>query len=123
VGTTHLSYIHAFGMSEEKKVEVDKLIDILKTKSNNYIFTADLNSQPDSYTVEEISKYLKNAGPDYSQNSWATKPFNDGQGFIETGLNWRLDYVFHTNDLKVISSNIIPTSFSDHLPLLVEFDI
>jgi endonuclease/exonuclease/phosphatase family metal-dependent hydrolase len=44
-------------------------------------------------------------------------------GFEENELNRRLDYVFASKNFKVISSEIISTDFSDHLPILVELEI
>ena len=41
-------------------------------------------------------------------------------GFEEKELRWRLDYVFASKNIKVLSSQIIPTEWSDHLPVLVE---
>lgn len=119
IGTTHLSYSPFFEITETRKKEIDNLLDLLKTKKNQYLFTADLNSPPDSYTVSEIGRYLKNAGPSLDQNTWTTKPFEKG-GFAENDLNWRLDYIFCTNDVQIKSAEVINTTFSDHLPLLTE---
>ncbi|MEK9185046.1 MAG: endonuclease/exonuclease/phosphatase family protein [Patescibacteria group bacterium] len=121
IGTSHLSYSHRFEETEKRKLETDNLINIIKEKQTNYIFTGDLNATPDSYTVKNISKYLKNAGPDFGEKTWTTKPFDDKRGFTEDKLNWRIDYVFGTKDIKVRSAKIINTSYSDHLPILLEF--
>ena len=123
IGTSHLSYNHRFEETEKKKRETDNLINIFKKKQANYIFTGDLNATPDSYTVKNISKYLKNAGPDFNEKTWATKPFDDRRGFTEDKLNWRIDYAFCSPDIDVKSSQIISTNYSDHLPILVEFKV
>ena len=47
----------------------------------------------------------------------------DYKDFKETKLRWRLDYVFASKDIRVIRSKIIKTKFSDHLPILVEFEM
>jgi endonuclease/exonuclease/phosphatase family metal-dependent hydrolase len=120
VGTAHLSYVPWFKINDEKKVEVDNLYRLLKDR--RYIFSGDLNSTPDSYTIEMLSKKLKHCGPDFSNNSWTTKPFEHG-GFKENDLNWRLDYVFATSDLICESSEIVKTNFSDHLPILTNFKL
>ncbi len=123
VGTTHLSYVHKFSISERKKKEVNNLVKILKQKKSNFVFSGDLNSTPGSYTVEQISKYLKNCGPLFDQPTWTTKPMTDYKGWTQDELKWRLDYVFATKDIKVISSKIIKTKYSDHLPILVTLEI
>jgi len=120
IATTHMSYTHEFASTPEKKVETNKLIEILKEKNSNFIFTGDLNLLPNSYTINELSKLLKNAGPTLEQNTWTTKPFSYN-GFNADTLNWRLDYCFVTPDIEVKSSQIIDTPYSDHLPILIEF--
>ncbi len=121
IGTTHLSYVHRFEMTDEKKQEANSLINGIKHKAEKYLVMGDLNSIPDSYTISELSKYFIPCGPDYNQKTWTTKLF-EYQGFRENSLNWRLDYVFATKDIKVISSAIIQTDYSDHLPILVTID-
>ncbi len=121
IGTTHMSYTDAFVENQEKKEEADKLVKLIKNKES-YIFSGDLNATEDSYTVGEVEKQLVNCGPDYSQKTWTTKPFSYN-GFEENGLNWRLDYIFATKDIQVISSKIMETDYSDHLPILAEIEV
>lgn len=124
VGTTHLSYFRKFEITSHRKNEIDNLLSILKEKKNNYVFTGDLNSLPNSYTIQEILNLerFQNPGPDFKQKTWTTKPF-DYDGFSEDRLNWRLDYVFATRDVKVLSSKIVKTEVSDHLPVLLEIEL
>ena len=117
VGTTHMSYTHGFKPTANKRKETNRLLEILATKKQNYVLTGDLNALPDSYTVTEISKVLNHAGPAFDQKTWTTKPFSY-QGFNETELKWRLDYVFTSRDVEVLSTKIIKTAYSDHLPIL-----
>jgi endonuclease/exonuclease/phosphatase family metal-dependent hydrolase len=120
VATTHSSYTHKLEWTPNKQQEGDRLIGELKKLGERSIFTGDLNSTPDSPLIKAIDGLLQNAGPDNSHKSWTTKPFSYN-GFEASGLNWRLDYVFHTKDLKVASSEILTTDFSDHLPILTSF--
>ncbi|CAN5749555.1 hypothetical protein BH11PAT2_BH11PAT2_01510 [soil metagenome] len=120
IGTVHKSYVDRFAMTPAKEVETNKLLDILKGKKENFIFTGDLNALPGSYPVNEISKILKHCGPDLTENTWTTKPFSYN-GFEANTLDWRLDYCFATPDVQIKSSEIIETEYSDHLPVLIEF--
>lgn len=117
VGTTHMSYTNGFIGSVRKEQEADKVLNIVSNKKLNYIFTGDLNAAPDSNTVCKISKVLNNVGPDIIENTWTTKPFSY-DGFVENNLNWRLDYIFASNDIQIVSSKVLETNFSDHLPVL-----
>lgn len=123
VATTHMSYTHEFNITERKQKETDKLIEELKIVDNkNLIFSGDLNATPGSYTIEHVSNLLQSAGPTQDEKTWTTKPFSY-QGFEETELNWRLDYVFTSKNLDVLSSQIKSTKFSDHLPIRAEFEM
>lgn len=123
IGTTHMSYTHEFKVTDRKRQETNKLlVELKKNVDKNFIFSGDLNATPDSYVISEISSILQSADPAPDQNTWTTKPFSY-QGFEETELNWRLDYIFATNKLKVASSQIEDTYFSDHLPIRAEFEI
>jgi endonuclease/exonuclease/phosphatase (EEP) superfamily protein YafD len=95
-----------------------------RKKEKNYIFTGDLNAFPGSFLLNELNglSNIKNVGPDDSEKTWTTKPF-EKQGFIENDLNWRLDYVFTTSDIMVNSSEVVDTEFSDHLPILAHLII
>lgn len=121
IGTAHLSYSHRFVITKHRKKEINNLVDIIKSKKSNYIFAGDLNSTPDSYTINKLTEYLKNAGPNFNKKSWTTKPF-DYEGFKENELNWRLDYIFVTKDIVVKKAKIIKTPYSDHLPILIEIE-
>jgi endonuclease/exonuclease/phosphatase family metal-dependent hydrolase len=120
VGTTHMSYSHRFEPSLERLEEDERLLKFLKNKKN-FIFAADLNAHPRSHLINNLSEFLNNAGPELEENTWTTKPF-DYNGFAENDLRWRLDYVFTTSELKIVSAEIIQTDVSDHLPILVEFE-
>lgn len=119
IGTTHLSYTHKFKETELKNKEIEKLIEILKDKKQNYIFCGDLNTTKTSNYIKQIEKYLINCD---TENTWTTKPFSYN-GFKEDKLNWKLDYVFVTKDINVKKVEVIDTEYSDHLPIFTEIEI
>ena len=123
VATTHMSYTHKFDITERKQAETDKLVKELEPVSNRkLIFSGDLNATPGSYTIEQVGNLLHAAGPPQNEKTWTTKPFSY-EGFEEFELNWRLDYIFHSREVEVITSKIEQSDFSDHLPLRAEFEI
>lgn len=118
VGTTHLSYTHKFEETDLKDKEINELIKCIN-KTKNYIFSGDLNTTKTSKYISKIEQYLVNND---TSNTWTTKPFSY-QGFDEKKLNWKLDYVFSTHDIKVVKTKVLETKYSDHLPILCEFEI
>ncbi len=123
IGTTHLSYTHKHVITTERKREIDNLINILNKKKSNFIFSADFNARADSYPVEQLSSFLKNCGPLSDQPTWTNKSSTDYKGWTEDKLRWQLDYVFATEDVKITSSRIVKTKYSDHLPILIEIEL
>lgn len=119
IGTVHMSYTDRFAPTPAKTKESDELIKVMCTKKSNFLIGGDFNALPSSYTIKEVTKYLKNAGPDFGQKTWTTKPFSYND-FEVSAMDWRLDYVFATHDISIISARVIKTEYSDHLPILVE---
>ena len=122
VGTTHMSYTDAFTETQRKAKETDKLIALLNQKKQNYILTGDLNAMPTSSTIQKIKHVLRHVGPSFDQKTWTTKPFSYN-GFEADKLDWRLDYAFATQDVRIVSTEIVQTNFSDHLPIKITLEI
>lgn len=104
-----------------KQQEWNNLIAQTEGKSN-YILTGDLNAKPDGTLITGLSEKLVNAGPPMDELTFTTKPF-DLHGFKVDGLEYRIDYVFTSQDVNVLSCQILRTDISDHLPLLLEIEI
>jgi endonuclease/exonuclease/phosphatase family metal-dependent hydrolase len=122
VGTVHLSYSPAFAMTEKKLGEAEKLYEAAKDNHQRYILTGDMNAKPDSPIIKQLEKLFIHADPNTERPTWTTKPFSY-QGFDANTLDWRLDYVFATEDINVITNKIIHTQYSDHLPILTEIQL
>lgn len=122
VGMTHLSYTHKFLETEKKKKEASQLLKILSKKKKGFIFSGDLNSIPESFLVKELEARLKNVEKDLKTNTWTTKPF-DYNGFKVDKLKYKLDYCYVTKDLNVLSAKVVKTKYSDHLPILCDFEV
>lgn len=120
VATTHMSYSDRFLPNPAKVAEDERLLEILRNRDGNFIFTGDLNVPPESDIVTKISGILRHAGPEFSWKTWTTKPFSYN-GFEVSALDYRLDYCFVSPDMAVKSAVAVDTPYSDHLPLLLEF--
>ena len=117
IGTTHLSYTDRFIETEPKDKEVTNLISCIKKDS--YILTGDFNTNRTSKYIKWLEKVLVN---NETSNTWTTKPFSYN-GFKETELNWKLDYIFTSKDIKVKETKVVDTKYSDHLPILMTFEL
>lgn len=122
VGTVHLSYSKEFGMTEKRLAEAQKLYEAVQNNHERFILTGDMNSTPDSPIIKTLEKWFVHAGPDINRPTWTTKPFSY-QGFEANSRDWRLDYIFITKDINVLTDRIIDTSYSDHLPVYAEIQI
>lgn len=122
IGTVHMSYTHKFEPSERKLAEAAKLVEAVKANNERFVLTGDFNATPGSQVVSSIENVLTNCGPEYDENTWTTKPFSYN-GFDANTLDWRLDYAFATNDIKVAKTQVLSTEYSDHLPVLVEIEL
>ncbi len=122
VGTVHMSYTHAFEPSERKLQETDALVEAIKSNKKNFVLAGDFNAQPDSEVVKRIEKHVKNLGPGYDEKTWTTKPFSYN-GFEATELDYRVDYVFGSQDIQAESAKVLSTDISDHLPIWMELNL
>lgn len=122
VGTTHMSYTNEFEITDRKREETDRLLSVIGHRRHNFVLAGDLNAMPESYTIRRLSSILNHVGPDMSCATWTTKPFSY-EGFEADSLNWRLDYLFASPNISVISSKILKTEYSDHLPVLGLLDV
>lgn len=122
VANVHLTYSRKFKMNTERAAEAQKLYELISPHQLKFILTGDMNADTGSPIINTLSDKLVDAGPDSSHKTWTTKPFSY-QDFGADSLDWRLDYIFVTPDIKVSSSRVVQTEFSDHLPIVAEIEI
>lgn len=120
--TTHLSYSDYLRESPSKIKEENTFLQLLENQHTNTIIAGDFNLDEKSRLVNLMKQKFQDVGPDYQQKTWTTKSF-DHNGFKGDRLTWRIDYVFATNDIKVIKSQTVKTVFSDHLPIFAVINI
>lgn len=122
VANTHMSFTDNFLTTKRKLDETRRLMQFIGEDKSAYVLCGDFNAEPNSDVTKSLLAKLKNAGPDFAQNTWTTKPFSYG-GFEAKTLDWRLDYIFVSNDVEVESAQIIKTDISDHLPIMAKLEI
>lgn len=74
------------------------------------IVCGDFNDTPVSYAYRKLKRNLKDS----------FKESGSGFGKTYTGKfpSFRIDYIFHSEDMKCIDFNIIKKSYSDHYPIV-----
>ena len=79
------------------------------------VFTGDLNSVPSSYVYKQVRGKLSDA--------WLEKNIGLGRTYHSWQPALRIDYIFHNTAIRNIQTSLFRTSFSDHDPLLMDFEI
>ncbi len=109
---THLDHI-----SGAKNVRAQQITEFLQiwNKTPYSILMGDLNAEPDKPELQAIYQAgwvdaLRVAGKDDAFTFWDPTP-TPGR---------RIDYIFVTPDLRVLSANVVQVRTSDHLPVIAE---
>ncbi|MFT6844993.1 MAG: endonuclease/exonuclease/phosphatase family metal-dependent hydrolase [Flavobacteriales bacterium] len=104
--------LHAFELRAQQ-------VALIKTEIANSpyptVLVGDFNDSPVSYTYAQLSENMIDA---FMQSG-------SGIGTTYTGdfPSFRIDYVFHSNNIKSAQFNIIKKELSDHYPITVELDV
>jgi endonuclease/exonuclease/phosphatase family metal-dependent hydrolase len=110
---THLHHIVAD--SQVRQVQVPVILDFWDGRGQT-ILLGDLNAGPDSVEMGLISK----AG---LVDSWAESGVGDGYTYYATRPDKRIDFLWHSPDLKALEIEVIQTPASDHLPVIGEMNL
>ncbi|MBP5485645.1 MAG: endonuclease/exonuclease/phosphatase family protein [Alphaproteobacteria bacterium] len=90
------------------------ITELLKDKMPT-IVAGDFNLLPESQSIKILEQYLTNLSVKYKLKT--TRPRSDDKKYMI------VDYIFVTDDIKVKNFMTINTDVSDHLPLVLDFDI
>lgn len=120
VFSVHLAYSHKFQPSDTRNLQISNLINLLP--DSHTVLMGDFNSHPDSPYIQKLTQKLNNTDKNPIQPTWTIYPFNY-EGFQETQLKHRLDYIFTSKDIKVKTSAIENSTGSDHLPISAIIEI
>lgn len=103
----------------------ERIINFFKDKAGPIIFGGDFNLLPDTRSVKmfEDSGYrnlIKEFKIKSTRNELSWKQFENDPGFVK---QYFADYVFVSPEVKVRSFEVPNIEVSDHLPLILEFEI
>ena len=97
----------------KRATQLDELLTVLDNSPHQTLLCGDFNEVPNSYFYRTISGRLSDSFLEV------------GSGFGTTLISRlpaiRIDYVFHSSNIKAVSHTIIQRELSDHYPVLFEF--
>ena len=120
-----LQVLNLHGLYSRDKQDSKRTLDqckyvlkVAKRKEIPTIIVGDFNLFPDTKSIGILNKEFRNLIDEYKITS--TRPhFNDG---TDEGNNV-VDYIFVNDKIKVNNFEVFDTNISDHLPLILDFDI
>jgi hypothetical protein len=103
----------------------ETIIDFMKDKEGSKIIGGDFNLNPDTKSVAMFEEagyrnLIKDFDIKNTRNEISWKQFQDDPGYIK---QYFADYVFVSKDVKVNKFEVRYMEISDHLPLILDFEI
>ena len=95
--------------------QIETVAEFVKKSPYPVILIGDFNDTPVSYCYKQIENELIDTFVE------AGKGF--GQTHTQTLPMLRLDYIFHSNELKTVEHKIIDKDYSDHFPVVVSLSL
>jgi len=106
------------GKDNETRLKMSKIIvDKIRDKQN-VILAGDFNVKPNTQTIKNIEKHLKNVFKDELSTTFNTK--RKGKGGYSGSV---VDGIFVGSDIKVLDHYCSRVDVSDHLPLVCRIEI
>jgi len=126
-----LGNVHGMAMPGTKKDTTERLtqsqriIKFLGGKEEPKIFGGDFNLNPDTKSIllfEEAGyrNLIKEFGIKRTRNKLAWSEFGKNPDFVK---QYFADYAFVSKEVKVTGFEVPEVDFSDHLPLILDFEI
>ena len=106
------------GADNDRKLKMSETIISEVKDRENVILAGDFNLKPNTKTIGNIEKHLKNIFKDELRTTFNMKQ-KDNPGYADAVV----DMVFSNSDLKVIDHYCPDVDISDHLPLVATFEV
>lgn len=78
------------------------------------VLAGDFNDVPQSYVYHQISTTLK--------DSYMESGSGLGKTYVKSPIPLRIDYIFHSPELKAFNFEVIRKELSDHYPIITELE-
>lgn len=109
----HFYNTHLALTSAERTVQIQEIIDIAGESKGPKVILGDLNATPESSEMQPMfTNYL---------DVFAETP--EAYTYPATKPSKRIDYIFTSDDIKTVETDVINTLASDHLPLTATIEL
>ncbi len=98
--------------------QVKSIIEEVKSINLPTIIVGDFNLLPESYSISIMNDHFRNLISEFHVTSTRPK-FDDG---LDKGEHVS-DYIFVNDGISVTDFKVVDTTISDHLPLLLDFEL
>ena len=106
---------------DHQKVQGERLLSYLRNVQPPFIFSGDLNLNPQQPTVQKISELARNLITEYQVTKTLNPRTHRSQEVFPEGV--AVDYIFVSKDITVKNFTVIEDDISDHVGLVVEIEI
>jgi endonuclease/exonuclease/phosphatase family metal-dependent hydrolase len=104
--------------TDRTKKACEVIADYGRKTNGAVIICGDFNLFPDTESIEILNAQFRNLCNDYSINS--TRPESNELSNLSRNV---VDYMFVNDRVDVRDFQVLPSDVSDHLPLVLEFDL
>lgn len=109
----HGIWAHRDGSDSPNRLKMSNIVCQEIKDKKNVILTGDFNSQENTKTINNIENYLTNIFKDERKSSFNMKQKTD-PGYGEAVV----DFIFTSNNFRILSKSMPNVDISDHLPLV-----
>jgi endonuclease/exonuclease/phosphatase family metal-dependent hydrolase len=95
--------------------QVEILVKHIDESPHQVVLCGDFNDTPVSYTYRTVKKKLK--------DSFCEAGKGLGNTYIAKFLRFRIDYIFHSENLEASNFRVIKQTFTDHYPIICDICI
>ncbi len=121
--TLHIISVHLIHSHQQPSVLQEEQVASLISKApkDNTVIMGDFNSLPESRSITIMRRTFRDTDPNNTP-SWCLYP--DGCEVCKSEkVQWKLDYIFVSHDLKTGEFRVGESKGSDHLPVSVSLEL
>lgn len=122
--TLHLGYSREFKTTSIKLDQIEKVIEVIRNNNNlPIILLGDFNSLPENQEINKIKQYLKDVDEKDILKTWTMYDFEYQDWKVPAGLNFKIDYIFVSENIRPGRPKVDINKISDHVPVMVKLEL